>query len=171
MPGFGGIEATRRILDSLPEAQVLALTIDGTRAGLLGALGAGMAGFVLKDTPVDDIAGALMAAREGDVPISPRAARNLVGHLRRTSRTPVAPAVDPQLTDRELDVLALMSDGCSNASIAEQLMVSPHTVKTHVSRVLEKLGCTNRVQAVVRAHREDLLRPWLPLRSPSFMRT
>lgn len=157
MPGFGGVEATRRILARLPEAQVLALTVDDTLSVILDALAAGMAGFLLKDASMRDIADGVKAVLDGDAPLSPRVASGLVGHVRRT-RGPSGSDV-PQLTNRELDVLALMSDGCSNGEIANLLVISPHTVKSHISHVLEKLECTNRVQAVIRAHREGLLRP------------
>lgn len=155
MPGFGGIEATRRILAHQPEARVLALTVDGKLAVILDALAAGMMGFLLKEAPIQDISDALNAVAHGDAPMSPGVAQDIVAHLRRTHR--VTTGDPPKLTDRELDVLALMSDGCSNAEIAGHLMISPHTVKTHISRLLEKLGCANRVQAVIRAHREGLL--------------
>lgn len=162
MRGYGGIEATRRILLQRPNAQVLALTEEHEPASVLGALGAGMAGFLLKDEPLDNIVSALRGALAGDAPISPRAARGLVGYTQWRRVAVASIAADPGLSDRELDVLALMSDGCCNATIAEQLTISPHTVKSHISRVLAKLQCSNRVQAVVRAHREDLLRPTSP---------
>lgn len=156
MPGFGGAEATRRIHARDPGVQILALTVDASLSVILEALAAGMTGYLLKDTPIQGIADGLIAAAKGDAPMSPRVARGLVAHVRRTHGVP---AVDPpQLTDRELDVLALMCDGCSNQEIATQLMISPHTVKSHIGRVLEKLECANRVQAVVRAQREGLLR-------------
>ena len=156
MPGFGGAEATRRIHAHAPGVQIVALTVTGTLPTVLDALAAGMAGYLLKDAPMHEIADGLAAAARGDAPLSARVARGLLAHVRRTHG--VAVADPPQLTDRELDVLALMCDGCSNQEIAVHLMISAHTVKSHIGRLLEKLHCANRVQAVVRAHREGLLR-------------
>lgn len=157
MPGYGGVDATRRILEQLPDAQVIALTVDGTLGVILDALAAGMAGYLLKDAPMREVADAVIAVVRGEAALSPQVAHGLVSHVRRTHKPSRTAA--PRLTDRELDVLALLSDGCSNAQIAELLVISPHTVKSHISRVLEKLECGNRVQAVIRAHREGLLRP------------
>jgi DNA-binding NarL/FixJ family response regulator len=160
LPGYDGVEATRRILAEDDSVQVLALTVQAGRSTLLDALLAGVAGYLLKDAPMHEVVQAIEAAARGDVPISPRVARGLVDQLHETGQLqPTSRAEIPHLTDRELDVLALLADGCDNAEIAEQLVVSPHTVKTHVSRVLVKLEVSNRVQAAVRAHRDGLLRP------------
>lgn len=160
LPGFDGVEATRRIIAAGSRTQILALTIHPEQRRVVAALAAGVAGYLLKDAPVDEVVDAIRATARGDAPISARAARGLVEHLQEVHRVAPAPsAPPPRLTPRELDVLALVAEGCDNVEIAERLVISPHTVKTHVSRILAKLEVSSRVQAVVRSYRQGLLLP------------
>lgn len=155
LPGFDGVEATRRLAAAVPGCRVVVLAEEIEDAAVVDAILAGAAGFLRKDVPVGEIADAIRAAAVGGLPLVPAAVRAVVAGLRRTAGG--GNGHRPRLTDRELDVLALLADGCGNTEIAEQLLISPHTVKSHVSSLLEKLGVSNRVQAVVRAHRDGFL--------------
>lgn len=161
MPEMDGIEATRRLrtLDDPP--QVLILTTFDTDDNAFDALEAGAAGFLVKDTPPVQLLEAVKAAARGGAVISPATTRRLVDHLvaaRAERDRPIAPSLD-LLTDRERQVLELIARGCSNREIAGRLFISEMTAKTHVSRVLTKLGLESRVQAAVIAYETGLVRP------------
>lgn len=162
MPGTDGIEATRRIR-SLPDPpEVLILTTFDTDENAFDALEAGAAGFLVKDTPPVELIQAIRAAAEGHAVISPATTRRLVDHLvaARLSTEPAGrsgSAVLEALTAREREVLELIAVGCSNREIAGRLTISELTAKTHVSRVLTKLGVTSRVQAAAIAYRSGLI--------------
>ena len=152
MPVLDGIAATARLVGDGARARVLVLTTFDTDRNVVDALQAGATGFLLKDAPADQLVAAIRAAATGDAVLAPAVARRLAGELARR-RTPEGLDVLQQLTGRERDVLAQMADGLSNAEIAQRLFISEGTVKTHVARILHKLGVRDRLQAVVLAYR------------------
>lgn len=161
MPGGSGIEATARIraMDGPPE--VLILTTFDTDENAFDALEAGAAGFLVKDTPPAQLLDAVRAAASGGAVISPVTTRRLVDHLvaARLQRERAVPDKLEMLTDREREVLALVAHGCSNREISARLIISELTAKTHVSRLLSKLGVDSRVQAAALAYETGLVRP------------
>lgn len=156
LPGFDGIEAVRRLCQAAPEVQAVVLTVEADQETVVEALTAGAAGYLLKDAPIDEMLPGLRAVAAGESLLSPRIAKGLVLRLRAERSPPARPAVE--LTEREHQVLALLADGQNNAQIATALFISKNTVKSHMSNLLAKLGVGNRVQAVVRAYRDGLLR-------------
>lgn len=160
MPGVDGIEATRQIVARNGAARVLILTTFDLDEYAFSALRAGASGFVLKDVPLDELARAIRSVASGDAVVSPRITRRLLDiYATRLPDTsgPVRPALD-QLTAREQEVLLEVAIGLSNTEIAEKLMVSEATVKTHVGSILAKLDLRNRVQAVIFAYDVGLVR-------------
>jgi DNA-binding NarL/FixJ family response regulator len=157
MPDMDGIEATRR----LPQQRVLILTTFGLDEYIIDALRAGASGFLLKDAPTDEVVAAVRAVAAGDAVLAPAVTRRLLDQVGRRLPGPVprAAADAAGLTDRERQVLAAMAAGLSNAEIAEALVLSETTVKTHVSSVLGKLGLRDRVQAVIYAYETGLIAP------------
>ena len=154
MPGMDGIEATRR----LPRQRVLILTTFGLDDYIVDALRAGASGFLLKDAPTQDVVAAVRAVAAGDAVLSPGVTRRLLDQVGR--RLPAAVSRAPAtLTDREHEVLRMLAGGLTNAEIAEALVVSEATVKSHVSSLLRKLGLRDRVQAVIYAYESGLIRP------------
>jgi Response regulator containing a CheY-like receiver domain and an HTH DNA-binding domain len=145
MPNVDGVEATRRILEVEPTAVVVILTTFADHDRITRALDAGAAGYLLKDADPDEIIRGIRAAAAGDVPISPRAARELVATRR--------PRPDAALTDREREVLGLVADGLANKAIARRLGIAEKTVKAHLTRVFAALGVTDRTQAAIWATR------------------
>jgi DNA-binding NarL/FixJ family response regulator len=171
MPVTDGIEATRRIIERHPEAKVLVLTTFDIDEYVFSALRYGASGFLLKDARPAELADAIRAVASGDAVVAPSATRRLLdavaGQL-PAAPSPGADAAAPdlpalaRLTDREREVLGLVAAGLSNAEIAAALYVSEATVKSHVGRVLSKLGLRDRVQAVVFAYQVGLVRPSEP---------
>jgi DNA-binding NarL/FixJ family response regulator len=161
MPGMDGLEATRRIVASGSRARLLVLTTFEVDEYALEAIRAGASGFLLKDVPADDLERAVRAVAAGEAALSPRVARLLMDHVAAHAvPRPAAPGVDvSSLTSREVEVLRLVARGRSNAEIAGTLTLSEATVKTHVSRILLKLGLRDRVQAVVAAYEAGLVTP------------
>ena len=157
MPVMDGIEATRR----LPDQRVLILTTFGLDDYIIDALRAGASGFLLKDAPTDDVLSAVRAVAAGDAVLSAAVTRQLLDQVGR--RLPAAVSRDARelagLTDREEEVLRMLAAGLSNAEIAAAMVVSEATVKSHVSRLLGKLGLRDRVQAVIYAYETGLIAP------------
>jgi len=151
MPGMDGATATRLIRARHPGIQVLALTSFKDHTLVQNALQAGAIGYLLKDVSADELAQAIRAARAGRVTLSPDAAQVLV----EAASQPPAPGFD--LTGRERAVLALMVEGLNNTQIAGRLVVSPSTIKSHVSNILSKLGAASRSEAVALALRSRLV--------------
>ncbi len=157
MPELDGIEATRRILASGSRAKVLMLTTFDLDEYVYEALRAGASGFLLKDTPAEQLAEGVRVVARGDALLAPTVTRRLLDEFARgpavsDAAAPQMPPGFDELTAREVDVLRLLARGLSNAEIAAELVVSETTVKTHVARVLMKLGLRDRVQAVVLAY-------------------
>jgi DNA-binding NarL/FixJ family response regulator len=164
MPVTDGIEATRRIVESGSAARVLVLTTFNLDEYVYAALRAGASGFLLKDVPPADLISGIRAVAAGDAVVAPSVTRRLIdafaGHLPdpASGRSPTDERLD-QLTDREREVLVEVARGHSNAEIAESLVVSEATVKTHVGRILTKLALRDRVQVVVFAYESGIVRP------------
>jgi DNA-binding NarL/FixJ family response regulator len=159
MPALDGIEATRRILAGpAPRPQVLVLTTFDLDEYVFAALRAGASGFLLKDAPEDQLGAAIRVAAEGGSMFAPSVTRRLIERFANVGETAPPPTLE-ELTARELEVLRLLARGLSNVEIAAELVVSEHTVKTHVARVLRKLDLRDRVQAVVLAYESGLVRP------------
>jgi DNA-binding NarL/FixJ family response regulator len=162
MPRMDGLEATRRIvaLDRAEAVRVLVLTTFDLDEYVYQALRAGASGFLLKDTPPADLLAAIRVVAAGDALLAPSVTRRLIAEFaRRPEPSAVTPAALASLTEREREVLALVARGLSNAEIAELLVVSGATAKTHVSRVLAKLGARDRAQLVMLAYETGLVTP------------
>jgi DNA-binding NarL/FixJ family response regulator len=156
MPGMSGIEATAQVRKAMPEVPVLVLTINREEESVLEAVRAGASGYLLKDAELDEIVAAIRAAAGGRSVLGAAAADAVMAHVRRETPGALAPPPAPDLTPREREVLVLLARGCDNATISRRLFMSPSTVKHHVSRVLEKLGVENRLQAAAFAIRHGL---------------
>jgi DNA-binding NarL/FixJ family response regulator len=151
MPGMDGVAATAAITERHPETAVVAMT-SFTQADLVqGALQAGAAGYLLKDAEADEVAAAIRAACRGEVHLDPAIAKQLT----RSLVTPKPQTVN-SLTDREREVLVLVAKGLSNQQIADSLVISERTARTHVSNILGKLGVASRTQAALLAIREGI---------------
>jgi DNA-binding NarL/FixJ family response regulator len=160
MPVMDGLEATRRILAAKDPPRVLILTTFDRDEYVFDALVAGASGFLLKDVAPEQLLAGIRIIAQGDSLLSPSVTRRLIeSFVRDHPRTPPAPPGLKELTARELEILGLIARGLSNAEIAERLVVSSTTVKTHVARVLLKLGLRDRVQAVVLAYETGITRP------------
>jgi DNA-binding NarL/FixJ family response regulator len=162
MPEMDGIEATRRIIatDADPAARVLMLTTFDLDEYVYDALRAGASGFLLKDVPADQLVGGVRLVAAGEALLAPSVTRRLIEEFSRGPRSrQEKPAALEDLTPRELEVFRLIARGMSNQEIADELVVSETTVKTHVARVLMKLGVRDRVQAVVLAYECGLVAP------------
>jgi DNA-binding NarL/FixJ family response regulator len=151
MPGMDGVTATAAITQRHPEMAVVAMTSFTQADKVHGALQAGAAGYLLKDAEADEVAAAIRAACRGEVHLDPAIARRLT----RSLLTPTAQTVKA-LTDREREVLALVAQGLSNQQIADVLVISERTARTHVSNILSKLGVASRTQAALMAIREGI---------------
>jgi len=151
MPGMDGATATRAIRERCPQIQVIALTSFKEKELVEGALEAGAIGYLLKNVSAEELADAIRKAHAGKPTLAPEATQVLI----QAARQPPAPGFD--LTEREREVLALMVEGLSNPEIAERLVVSPSTVKFHVSNILSKLGVASRTEAVALAVQHHLV--------------
>jgi DNA-binding NarL/FixJ family response regulator len=162
MPVLDGIEATRQLTEFGVATRVLVLTTYDLDHYVYGALKAGAAGFLLKATPPDRLVEGIETVARGEALLAPHLTRKLIEeHVRRPPPSTGVPPVLAELTAREVEVLALVARGASNDEIAAELVVSMATVKTHLNRILAKLGLASRVQAVVLAYESGLVVPGL----------
>jgi DNA-binding NarL/FixJ family response regulator len=163
MPELDGIEATRRLTSDSrrPPIRVLILTTFDLDEYVFDALRSGASGFLLKDSPAVQLTDAVRVIAAGDALLAPTVTRRLIEEFAATAAAPQLPrpAAINELTPRELDVLRLVATGMSNAEIAAALVIGETTVKTHVTRLLMKLGLRDRVQAVVLAYDTGIARP------------
>ena len=160
MPELDGIAATAQITLRHPAARVLVLTTYDLDEYVYDALQAGASGFLLKDTPPEQLAGGIRAVAAGEALLAPTVTRRLIEEFARVGPANRAtPSELDELTPRELEVLRLLARGMSNAEIADHFVLGETTVKTHVAHVLNKLGLRDRVQAVVLAYESGLVTP------------
>jgi DNA-binding NarL/FixJ family response regulator len=159
MPVLDGIEATRRIVAAQPDSRVLILTTFGLDGYVYDALRAGASGFMLKDAPPEEIAAAVRIVASGDALLAPAVTRAVVEEFARRRPAPPPPRAVEELTPREREVLDLVVRGLSNPEICARLVISEATAKTHVARILQKLGLRDRVQVVIYAYESGLLSP------------
>ncbi|MDQ2825609.1 MAG: response regulator transcription factor [Actinomycetota bacterium] len=150
MPVMGGCEATRRIVGADPEARVLVLTSFTDQEGILDAIDAGAAGYLLKDAEPSELLGAVRAVARGESPLDPKVAATLLRS--RTTRRQL-----PELTERERQVLQLVGAGLANKQIARRLDISEKTVKAHLTSVFHRIGVSDRTQAALWAARHGLV--------------
>lgn len=161
MPGTDGIEATRQIVARELPCRVLILTTFDVDQHVYDALTAGAAGFLVKDAAAADLVGAVERTAAGETPLAPQVLRQVIDRfLQRQPADRPEPDELASLTSREREVLGLMATGLTNPEIADRLVVSLATVKTHVRSILAKLGARDRVQAVLVAHRHGLVGDW-----------
>ena len=163
MPNTDGISATRQLAGAgVPcPVPVLVITTFDLDEYVFAALRAGASGFLLKDTEPDDLVAAVRVVAAGEGLVAPAVTRRLIAEFARVSAPPATPSRDPlaDLTDREREILLLIAKGLSNTEIADALVVSASTVKTHVGNLLAKLDCRDRVQAVVLAYETGVVKP------------
>lgn len=158
LPGMNGVEATRLIAPGSPPPRVVVLTISDQDDDVLEAIMAGACGYLLKDASVQELILGIQAAAAGEALLSPAIARKVLQRVRATSPPPgAAERIRSELSDRELQVLKLLAHGADNARIARELVISPKTVKNHISNILMKLQIDNRIQAAVYAVRSGIL--------------
>jgi DNA-binding NarL/FixJ family response regulator len=150
MPGMDGVEAIRKLRTSCPDVRVLVLTTFDTDTDVVRAIEAGATGYLLKDTPREELMRAIRAAARGEAVLAPAVATKLLGQMR-------APAPGP-LSARELEVLELIARGATNREVGAKLFISEATVKTHLLHVFDKLGVSDRTAAVATAIERGLLR-------------
>jgi DNA-binding NarL/FixJ family response regulator len=158
MPRVDGIEATRQIAAAAEAPRVLVLTTFDLDEYVFAALRAGASGFLLKDAPETQLLAAIRVVADGGSLFAPSVTRRLIERFAHLGEPRTPPALE-ELTAREVEVLRLLARGRSNAEIAAELVVSEHTVKTHVAHVLSKLGLRDRIQAVILSYESGLVRP------------
>lgn len=151
MPGMNGVEATQALLERYPQLKIIMLTSFPDQDAVQQTLEAGAAGYLLKDTPKEVVGEAIRSAHDGRTVLAPEATEALI----KARTSPPKPGYD--LSDREREVLALIVEGLRNDEIAERLMISPNTVRKHVSACMSKLEATNRAQAAAEAVRHNLV--------------
>jgi len=152
MPGMGGIEATRIIRDTSEDTKVILFTVDESRSAIAEAIQAGVSGYLLKDVSAEELVQAARLALEGKAVIHPSLTRAFIEEVQLVDRRPEAP-----LSKREAEILQKVAYGATTKEVAHDLGISPHTVKTHLERIFEKLGANDRAQAVAIAIRKGLV--------------
>lgn len=161
MPICDGLEATRLLRSESPQARIVMLTVHDEEEKLFEAIKAGAAGYILKSANSSEFLSSVRGALSGEAPLPPRLAAKLLDEFARLATHPAAaekPDTEPDLTNRELEVLNLVATGATNQDIADQLSISIHTVKSHVRNILSKLHASNRRQAARLARQQGLLR-------------
>jgi DNA-binding NarL/FixJ family response regulator len=153
MPGMGGIEAARAIRQASPDTKVILVTVDESRASISEAIQAGVSGYLLKDTSPDELVNAARLAVEGKAVIHPQLTRAFIEEVQTAEKKGDAAA----LSRREKEILQKVAYGATTKEVAHDLGISPHTVKTHLERIFEKLGANDRAQAVAIAIRTGLV--------------
>jgi len=163
MPRLDGIEATRQLRERCPEVRVISLTTYADDASVLGALRAGARGYLTKDASGEEIRAAILSVAAGEAALDPAVQHHVVSALAGEGApgggTPADSELPDDLTPREAEVLALIAQGLSNTEIAERLVVSPTTVKSHINHLFAKAGLRDRAQAVTYAYRTGIARP------------
>jgi DNA-binding NarL/FixJ family response regulator len=158
MPGISGVEATRQVTSFAPLTRVIVLTISDQDEDVMNAIVAGACGYLLKDASMDDLIKGIASAAVGESLISPHIAAKVLQRVRSTAAdTEGAETIRAELSDREIEVLKLIANGKDNAQIARDLVISPKTVKNHISNILMKLQIDNRIQAAVYAVRSGIV--------------
>jgi len=152
MPGMGGIDATKAIRKDHPDTKVILFTVDESRASISEAIQAGVSGYLLKDVGADELINAARLAMEGKAVIHPALTQAFIEEVRLVNKPQDAP-----LSKREAEILQKVAYGATTKEVASQLGISPHTVKTHLERIFEKLGANDRAQAVAIAIRQGLV--------------
>jgi DNA-binding NarL/FixJ family response regulator len=150
MPGTNGIEASRRILQNSPHIGILILTMFEDDNSVFAAMRAGARGYVLKDTDEEEIVRAIRVVGKGEAIFSPAIARRLMEFFASPAPTR-SPLMFPELSEREHEILALIAQGCKNPEIAQRLVLSPKTIRNHVSNIFSKLQVADRAEAIIRA--------------------
>jgi DNA-binding NarL/FixJ family response regulator len=153
MPGMGGIEATRAIKEASPQSRIILFTVDESRASISEAIQAGVSGYLLKDASADELVNAARLALEGKAVIHPQLTRAFIEEVQLAEKRAEA----PPLSKRETEILQKVAYGATTKEVAHDLGISPHTVKTHLERIFEKLGANDRAQAVAIAIRSGLV--------------
>jgi DNA-binding NarL/FixJ family response regulator len=149
MPGVNGIEATRRIVHNQPNTGIIVVTMFEDDASVFSAMRAGARGYILKEAGEEEVLRAIRAVAQGEAIFGPAIARRMVHFFSRPSQAP--DPVFPELTEREREVLDLIARGETNAEITQRLVLSPHTVRNHISNIFSKLQVTDRAEAIIRA--------------------
>jgi len=155
MPGLNGIEATRRILQTSPHIGVIVLTMFEDDDSVFAAMRAGARGYILKGADQAEVLRAIRAVASGEALFGPAIAKKVIGFF-SGARSAMPPQVFPELTEREREILDLIAQGRNNAEIADRLVLSPKTVRNHVSNIFSKLQVADRAQAIVRAREAGL---------------
>ena len=150
MPGLNGIEAARRILAASPHVGILMLTMFDDDESVFAAIRLGARGYLLKGAEGEETIRAIKAVSQGEAIFSPTIARRLIGYFATPRKNPQSAPLFPELTEREREVLALLAQGYTNPAIAERLVLSPKTVRNHVSTIFSKLQVAGRAEAIVR---------------------
>jgi DNA-binding NarL/FixJ family response regulator len=153
MPGMGGIEAARAIREASPDTRVILFTVDESRTSIAEAIQAGVSGYLLKDASADELVNAARLALEGKAVIHPQLTRAFIEEVQLAEKRPESAA----LSRREKEILQRVAYGATTKEVAHDLGISPHTVKTHLERIFEKLGANDRAQAVAIAIRSGIV--------------
>ena len=159
MPKRTGVEACRAIKEAVPTTKIIMLTVSDEEADLYESVKNGAAGYLLKDSSIEEVAQAIRVVNEGQSLISPSMAVKLIDEFKEMSKPDRGQTPALRLTERELEVLRLVAKGLNNREVAKQLFISENTVKNHVRNILEKLQLHSRMEAVMYAMREKLLDP------------